>query len=252
MRQKELEDRITARKEKSVGAQDARMEKIEALCAAQESRLKKVEDMLTELHANMTRVSTPPLLEPSLPKQKTKPSKSGPKPRPKQASTRSADIVLATPESSKAGTGPAGPPTDDCTTTEEVVDDCPMVTEGPKPASTTTDNEFHVCSRATPDERKSGADTEQLVYVDGAEDMAEDGLQEDANPGQSTQKQDAEEEETEGDDDVGSPAGDPHDSSDDATAPSEEKVSSPQADEQEVVETITTLSVEKSATDQVV
>lgn len=251
MRQKELEDRITARKQKSEGAQDARMEKIEALCAAQGSRLKKVEDMLTELHANMTRVSTPPLVEPLKPKQKTT-KKCGVKPRPKQATSRPADIVVATPESSKARTGPSGPPPDDCTSTEEAVDDRPVVTMGPKPASTTADEEFHVSTRATAGEMTSRADTEHVEHVDGPEGMAEDGLEEGADLEQLTQKQDVEEEETEADDGVGSPAGDPHDNSDDATAPSAEKVFSPEADEEEIVDTVTTLSVDKLATDQVV
>ena len=86
MRQKELEDRITATKQKSEGAHHARMEKLEALCAAQESRLKKVEDVLMELHANMIRVSTPPLLEPLTPKQKVT-KKFGGRPQPKLASS---------------------------------------------------------------------------------------------------------------------------------------------------------------------
>lgn len=166
MRQKELEDRIIARKQKSEGAQDARMEKLEALCAAQESRLKKVEDMLTELHFNMTRVSTPPLVEPLSPKPKAT-KKSGGRTRPKQASTRTAEVVVVTPESSKAGPGPTGPSPDDCKTMEEAVDARPMVTEDPKPASTKTEEETD-CIRATPDEGVA-ADTKQVEHVDATD-----------------------------------------------------------------------------------
>ena len=68
MRRKDLEDRLTTRKRKPEGDDDARMDKIEALFAAQEKKLKKVEDLLTELHATMARAAPPPFVEPAAPK----------------------------------------------------------------------------------------------------------------------------------------------------------------------------------------
>ena len=68
MRRKNLENRLTTRKRKPEGDDDARMDKIKALCAAQEKRLKKVEDLLTELHATMARAAPPPFVEPAAPK----------------------------------------------------------------------------------------------------------------------------------------------------------------------------------------
>ena len=127
MRRKDLENHLTTRKRKPEGDDDARMDKIEALCAAQEKRLKKVEDLLMELHATMARVAPPPFVEPAAPKQKgTK--ESGGRAQPKRSSSRTSKEVVVTPDpdmddAEDVATLP-DPARKVATKTEESPDDC--------------------------------------------------------------------------------------------------------------------------------
>ncbi|KAG0575182.1 hypothetical protein KC19_VG324600 [Ceratodon purpureus] len=92
--------------------------------------------------------------------------------------------------------------------------------------------------------------TETIEHVDAAEDMAHDGHKEGATTEDMGPQQDVEAVELETDDDGHFRARDLHDSSDGVSAPSAEKVSSLEADEQEVVDTIATLAIEKPASDE--
>lgn len=237
MRQKELEDRIAARKQKSDGAQDARMEKLETLCAAQESRLKKLEDMMTEIHTNMTTVSTSPLVEPVTLKRQKATKKAGARPRPNRTSTRTAEVLLPAPDSLEVATVPARSH-DDSTTREVAADPKPVMTSDEQ-APTNTDVEAD-CVQATQTEDVVTT-AETMDHVDAAKDMAQDGCEEGATTEDMDLHQDVEAEESETDDD----------SSDGVSGPLDEKVSSPEADEQEVVDTIATLSIEKPSADEV-
>ena len=92
-----MEDRLTTRKRKPEGDDDAGMDKIEALCAAQEKRLKKVEDLLTELHATIARAAPPPFVKPATPKQKST-KESGGRAQPKRGRSRTTKEVFVTPD----------------------------------------------------------------------------------------------------------------------------------------------------------
>lgn len=247
MRQRDLEERTAARKQKLAGAQDTRMEKLEALCAAQESRLKRIEDMMTELHANITRVSTPPVAETVPPKQKPKKGKSGARPRPNRTSSNTAEEVVAPPTSSKTPPMPSRSQ-EDITAREDAADPKPMVTSDEK-ADTKTD----VISGCIPATQDEGAltTTGTIEEVDAAEDMVHDGREEGATTEERGREQDVEAEESETEDDEHSPAPVPRDITSGVSAPVEDKVSSPQSDEQDVVSAIATLSTEKPAPDDV-
>jgi hypothetical protein len=238
MRRKDLEDRLTTRKQKPEDDDDARVDKIEALCAAQETRLKKVEDLLTELHATMARAAPPPFVEPAAPKQKgTK--ESGGKVQPKQGSNRTAKEVVITPDpdmddAEDVATLP-DPARKVVTETEESPDDCTETGDGAvaPPAQ-----------EEAPDARTK---PEEAVDTPTEPDEGE-GPEEDAKTKEAPQEV-VETEEAATPNDVGSPLQGSHDGSDGPKAPSEQKTSSETTDEQQVVDTIATLSIEKNDSD---
>jgi hypothetical protein len=283
MRRKELEDRIT-RKRKAEGDDDARMDKLEALCAAQDQRLKKVEDMLTELHATMARAAPPPFVKPAAPKQKgTKkltelhdvatraappplveqaaPKQKGTKKpvgraQPKRGSNRSGievlelddpedDCTLLEPARKDATETQESP--DDCTETGDAADAPPAQEEAP---DARTKPEEAVDAPKEPDDGAATAmETEEAFNA--AIQTAGEGPEEDART-EEVQQEDVETAKSATPNDVVSP---PlvSDDSDVPKAPAGEKVSSeaPDEEEEEVVETIATLSTEKKVSDQV-
>lgn len=116
--------------------------------------------------------------------------------------------------------------------------------------SATKSDVISACLQTTQD---VGADptTETIHSTDAPEDMVEDGRTVGATAEERGRDEHVEAEESETDDDEHSPAQHRRDSTSGAAAPSGEKVSSPESDEQEVVNTIAALSTEKPAPDDV-